>query len=76
RLAQLQAQQGQIPSEAIIDGICILVGGIFLLAPGFLTDIIGLFMLIPQTRGTAKALLQKLFHRMIQNGSFIFISRR
>ncbi len=76
RLAQIQLQQGQIPSGVILDGLCILIGGVVLLTPGFITDAIGFFLLIPSTRGIAKAFLQKLFDRLLQNGSIIFINRR
>lgn len=76
RLAQIQTQQGQLPSGVILDGICILVGGIVLLTPGFITDAIGFFLLIPQTRTIAKAFLLKLFHRLIKNGNFIIMSRK
>jgi UPF0716 protein FxsA len=76
RLAQLQLQQGQIPSGVILDGLCILVGGVVLLTPGFITDALGFFLLFPSTRAIAKGFFQKLFNRMLQNGSIIFINRR
>lgn len=76
RLAQLQLQQGQLPSQAIIDGICILIGAILLLTPGIITDVIGLFLLLPPTRTVAKAYLMHVFKKMIKNGQFIIISRR
>ncbi|TWI56988.1 FxsA family protein [Halalkalibacter nanhaiisediminis] len=76
RLAQLQTQQGQLPNGVILDGICILIGGIFLLAPGFITDTIGFLLLIPQTRSIGKAFLIKIFNRMIKNGNFIIMSRK
>ncbi|MCM3759668.1 membrane protein FxsA [Alkalihalobacillus oceani] len=76
RLAQMQAQQGQVPSGVMLDGICILIGGLMLLTPGFITDAIGFFLLIPQTRTVAKALLLKIFHRLIKNGNFIIMSNR
>jgi UPF0716 protein FxsA len=76
RLAQLQLQQGQIPSGVILDGLCILVGGVVLLTPGFITDALGFFLLIPTTRAIAKGFFQKIFNRMLQNGSIIFINRK
>lgn len=54
RLAQIQMQNQEMPSEAILDGICVIIGAIFLLTPGFFTDFIGLFFLIPYTRAIAK----------------------
>ncbi|MEK1828342.1 FxsA family protein [Priestia megaterium] len=33
--------QGHVPSGEILDGMCVLFGGLFLLFPGFLTDVVG-----------------------------------
>ncbi|BAB06881.1 membrane protein FxsA [Halalkalibacterium halodurans] len=76
RLAQLEVEQGRVPSDMLLDGICILIGGVVLLTPGFITDALGFFLLIPQTRGIAKGFILKLFNKMARNGSFVFISRR
>lgn len=76
RLTQMQLAQGEIPSGVLLDGICILFGGILLLAPGFLTDLLGFYLLIPFTRGTVKALLTKIFQQMVQNGHIIFYTKR
>ncbi|WP_096202708.1 FxsA family protein [Bacillus sp. FJAT-45350] len=76
RVAQLQTQQGELPSGVILDGICILIGGVVLLTPGFITDFIGFYLLIPQTRGTVKALMKKILEKIIQKGNFVYVSRR
>ena len=47
---QANLAQGTIPAYEMIEGPIILVGGILLLTPGFLTDILGLACLIPQLR--------------------------
>ncbi|MCE7793368.1 membrane protein FxsA [Salipaludibacillus sp. CUR1] len=74
RTAQLQASQGQVPSGVLLDGICILVGGVVLLTPGFITDALGFFLLIPQTRAVFKGFLQKIFKKAVQSGSFVYVS--
>ncbi|SDZ54497.1 UPF0716 protein FxsA [Evansella caseinilytica] len=76
RTAQLQAAQGQVPGGVLLDGICILVGGVVLLTPGFITDAFGFFLLIPQTRAIVKAFLSRLFERMIRSGNIIFYNHR
>ncbi|GAE27900.1 FxsA protein [Halalkalibacter wakoensis JCM 9140] len=76
RLAQLQTQQGQLPSTVILDGLCILVGGVVLLTPGFITDAIGFFLLVPVTRTYAKALLLKMFNQLVKNGNFVIMTRK
>lgn len=42
--------QGQMPGKELLQGAMVLAGGILLLTPGFLTDLLGLSMLIPLTR--------------------------
>lgn len=42
--------EGQIPGKEILQGVMILAGGIMLLTPGFITDILGLTLLFPLTR--------------------------
>lgn len=76
RLAQLQMQKNQVPSQVLLDGVCIFVGGALLILPGFLTDILGLIILLPWTRTIVKAALLKLAHTMIAKGNFVVIRRR
>lgn len=51
---------GRIPHSEIIDGVLIIFGGAFLLTPGFLTDVLGLFFLLPPTRA--------IFRRTVRAG--------
>jgi UPF0716 protein FxsA len=53
--------RGGIPTEEVTDGAMILLGGALLLTPGFLTDVVGLWLLIPP----ARAVVKKLFRRMM-----------
>jgi UPF0716 protein FxsA len=41
---------GRVPAREVFDGAMIIVGGAFLLAPGFITDAIGLLLLLPPSR--------------------------
>ena len=47
---QQNLAQGQIPAYEMIEGPIILIGGLLLLTPGFLTDILGFACLIPSLR--------------------------
>ncbi len=58
---QSNLQQGIMPAEELIDALIILVAGVVLLTPGFLTDIAGLLLLIPQVRFYFKRWLRKKF---------------
>ena len=51
--------QRRFPGREVADGLLIVIGGTLLLAPGFLTDIVGLFFLIPPTRAIARSLLRR-----------------
>jgi len=42
--------EGRVPHRELFDGIAVIFGGAFLITPGFLTDIVGLLLLIPPTR--------------------------
>jgi UPF0716 protein FxsA len=50
----------RFPGKEVVDGVLIVLGGSLLLAPGFLTDIVGVFLLIPPTRAIARSLLRRL----------------
>jgi len=49
----------RFPGKEAADGLLIVLGGSLLLAPGFLTDIVGVFLLVPPTRAIARALLRR-----------------
>ncbi|MEF3307573.1 membrane protein FxsA [Paenibacillus sp. GYB004] len=76
--AQVQRQMsvGQMPGDAILDGVCVLVGGLLLLSPGFLTDIAGIILLIPFTRPIFRNMLSAWLRNKIANGQNYFFFRR
>ena len=47
---QAETQAGRLPVGELISGACLVVAGLLLLTPGFLTDAIGFLLLIPVTR--------------------------
>jgi UPF0716 protein FxsA len=56
---QLKMAQGEMPSDDIVAGMLLLVAGVLLVTPGFVTDIFGLSLLIPQVRMSIKRAVQK-----------------
>ena len=46
--------EGRPPARETIDGALVLMGGALLLTPGFLSDILGLVLLIPPTRAVVR----------------------
>jgi UPF0716 protein FxsA len=49
----------RFPGREVVDGALIIVGGTLLLTPGFLTDIVGAFLLIPPTRALTRRVLKR-----------------
>jgi len=50
-------QAGRPPANEALNGALVLTGGLLLMVPGFITDIIGLLLLIPFTRAVARKLV-------------------
>ncbi len=57
----------QFPGDEIFDGVLILGGGLLLLTPGFLTDLLGLSVLIPGSRHLIKAALKGTVRRRMNS---------
>ena len=72
RRAQWLMSQGKAPGKEIVNGICILVGGIFLLAPGFVSDTIGLFLVLPFTRSLIQGQVIALLSRLMRKNLIVF----
>jgi UPF0716 protein FxsA len=51
---------GRVPHREVLDGVMVIFGGAFLITPGFITDIVGLFLLLPPTRALARRLVIRL----------------
>lgn len=56
----------RMPTDNIINGVLILIGGIVLLTPGIITDIIGITLLIPFTRSIYRKILKKKFEYKVR----------
>ncbi len=67
-LRQIQERlgRGEIPGKELVDGLLILVGGLLMLTPGFLTDAVGLLLLIPPTRLALRALLIRRYSKRLR----------
>lgn len=50
--------ESRIPAKEVLDGVLIIFGSALLLTPGFLTDILGLALLIPPTRAIVRSFLK------------------
>ena len=59
--AQQRMNSGQMPAQQMLEGLFLLIGGLLLLTPGFITDFFGFLCLIPPTR-------RFLTHKLASNG--------
>lgn len=57
RALQEALSRGRMPARELADGILILIAGTLMLTPGFLSDVVGLFLILPLTRPLARAML-------------------
>ena len=69
---QHELNQGKIPGTKIIEGFCVFGGGLLLLTPGFMTDILGFCMILPGPRNLMALFLKKYFAKAAKNGNFQF----
>jgi UPF0716 protein FxsA len=54
---------GRPPAREVLDGALVILGGALGLAPGFVTDAFGLFLILPPTRAIVrKAIVRRLLH--------------
>lgn len=70
-----QMQEGRVPGRTMLDGMCIFFGGMLLIIPGFITDIIGFTLVFPLTRTIYRGFLLKWIEKKMKNGTFTFYKR-
>ncbi|MEI4769292.1 FxsA family protein [Psychrobacillus sp. FJAT-51614] len=61
----------QAPGEAAINGLCVFVGSILVILPGFISDILGFLLLIGPTRKLFKPFIYKWIRKKMKNGQVI-----
>lgn len=89
-LARQKMQQGQLPGQEMAEGLLLLIAGVLLVTPGFITDIIGFLFALPLTRpALARAMMTQFsgnitmhthhqhspFHQQHQSGNTGFEHR-
>lgn len=58
RALQQALDSGKMPTDQVTDAILIMLGGFLLVLPGFVSDVLGLLLVLPFTRPVARRLLQ------------------
>lgn len=70
RRAQAQLRAGEIPAGEAVDGALIAGAGLLLIVPGFVTDVIGLLLLLPPARWPARRWVRS--HRTVRTGNYVY----
>lgn len=76
RKAQEQMSYGSVPGNEIIDGMCILIGGVFLVIPGLISDFIAMIFLLPFTRKWLKPFVMNLIMNRMNRGKVTVIQHK
>lgn len=62
---------GDPPGPPIIDGLCIFAGGLLLLVPGFITDVIGFLLLFSWPRKIIRPFIIQQIYKKMKKGTLI-----
>jgi len=65
-------ERGVMPSRELFEGLLVLIGGLMLLTPGIITDIIGFLLLVPQTRRPISWWLRRWIRRRLEKGDIVY----
>ncbi|MCG9553752.1 membrane protein FxsA [Vibrio sp. Isolate31] len=66
---QGRLQQGEMPAQQILEGVMLAVAGVLLLTPGFMTDVLGMLVLLPAPRAMiAKKMMEKMVVKNMSGG--------
>jgi UPF0716 protein FxsA len=66
---QLEMREGREPGHSLIDGAVLVVAGLLLVVPGFVSDFVALFLLLPWTRGLLLRRMAHHFETRVYTGS-------
>ena len=72
---QKSLQQGQPPGIAMIETFMVFIGGVLLVLPGFITDIIGLFFVLGITRNLFKPVIFYYLRKRMKSGQVVILQR-
>ena len=66
-----ELSQGRLPAAQMLDGALVFIGGVLLTTPGFFTDFLGIFFLVPATRRIIKLWLGLWLQARLSKGGFV-----
>lgn len=65
---QAALSEGRVPEEGVLGGLLVLVGGVLLVTPGVLTDVMGFLLLIPSTRIVVADIVRRRLEKRMREG--------
>jgi UPF0716 protein FxsA len=72
RRAQRQLDTGVMPGRELVDGVLIMVAGALLLLPGFVSDCLGILLLLPPVRAVVRGLvIRRLRTRVVAPRTYV-----
>jgi UPF0716 protein FxsA len=60
--------EGRLPHREVMDGVLVIFGGAFLITPGFITDVVGVLLLLPPSRAVIRGILVRRLSRRAAEG--------
>jgi UPF0716 protein FxsA len=67
---QRSIMEGRAPTFEMVDGVLIFLGGVLFIIPGFISDIIGFFLIFPLTRWLVRSFVLLALKARVQAGGF------
>ena len=68
RRVQERVDAHEVPGRELLDGLLVLLAGALLLTPGFVTDAVGILLLLPPVRAGIRALANRRFAHRVSGG--------
>lgn len=75
REIRIRVNRGEMPGDAVLDGIFILAGGVLLLVPGYVTDVIGFVFIMPVTRKVWKQIVMRWLEWKLRRNTTIIVQK-
>jgi UPF0716 protein FxsA len=68
-------EQRRMPATELADGVLVLVGGLLMLTPGFVLDLVGVLCILPFTRPVGRRVLARVIGRRLVGASYSSYTR-
>ncbi len=69
---QQKSAQGEVLTDELIGGLLLVIVGVLLMVPGFITDAFGFFIILPGGRALTVKMLKKRFKNVALHGAVNF----